>query len=113
MEINRCNLVWGPDSTSIRLNRGWLYLVAIMDWFSRSVPSWALATSLEADFCHRAWETALALGLPEIFTADQGSQVTSLGCFGNLPHYSIRIIIEGRGRALDNSFTERLWRAVN
>jgi putative transposase len=112
LDINRCNLVWGTDITYIRLNRGWLYLVAIMDWFSRYVLSWELSTSLEADFCLSALEKALALGLPEIFNSDQGSQFTSLGFIDKLKQYPVRISMDGRGRAMDNIFTERLWRSV-
>lgn len=112
LDINRCNLVWSTDITYIRLRRGFIYLVAIMDWFSRYVLSWELSTGLEADFCVRALEKALALGLPEIFNSDQGSQFTSLQFIGKLQQHPIRISMDGRGRALDNIFTERLWRSV-
>jgi len=112
LDINRCNLVWGTDITYIRLHRGWLYLVAIMDWFSRYVVSWELSTNLEVDFCLRALDQALAMGRPEIFNSDQGAQFTSLGFIGKLKQYPIRISMDGRGRAMDNIFTERLWRSL-
>ena len=112
LEIKRVNQVWGSDITFIRLNKGWLYLVAIIDWFSRYVLSWELSTSLEADFCIRALENALMIATPEIFNTDQGSQFTSLDFVGRLEEKQIRISMDGKGRAMDNIFTERFWRSL-
>ena len=111
-EITRVNEVWGTDITYIRLGHGWLYLVAIMDWVSRYVLSWELSTTLEVDFCIRALEKALSLTLPEIFNSDQGSQFTSVDFIKKLQEKNIQISMDGRGRAMDNIFTERLWRSV-
>ena len=107
-EITRVNEVWGTDITYIRLGHGWLYLVAIMDWVSRYVLSWELSTTLEVDFCIRALEKALSLTLPEIFNSDQGSQFTSVDFIKKLKEKNIQISMDGRGRAMDNIFTERL-----
>lgn len=112
LEVRRVNQVWGSDITFIRLSGGWLYLVAIIDWFSRYVLSWELSTSLEADFCIRALENALMIATPEIFNTDQGSQFTSLSFVKRLEEKQIRISMDGRGRAMDNIFTERLWRSL-
>jgi putative transposase len=112
LKIRKNNQVWGTDITYIRLSRGWLYLVAIMDWFSRYVLSWALSTSLEADFCILALEKALTHGLPEIFNSDQGSQFTSGEFIKALRQHPIQISMDGKGRAIDNIFTERLWRSL-
>ncbi len=111
-EITRVNEVWGTDITYIRLGHGWLYLVAIMDWVSRYVLSWELSTTLEVDFCIRALEKALSLTFPEIFNSDQGSQFTSVDFIKKLKEKNIAISMDGRGRAMDNIFTERLWRSV-
>lgn len=112
VKITKSNQVWGTDITYIRLSHGWLYLIAIMDWFSRYVLSWALSTSLEADFCIQALEKALTRGLPEIFNSDQGSQFTSGEFIKALKKHSIQISMDGKGRAIDNIFTERLWRSL-
>jgi putative transposase len=112
IKITKSNQVWGTDITYIRLSHGWLYLIAIMDWFSRYVLSWALSTSLEADFCILALEKALTRGLPEIFNSDQGSQFTSGEFIKTLKRHSIQISMDGKGRAIDNIFTERLWRSL-
>jgi putative transposase len=112
LPITGNNQVWGTDITYIRLNSGWLYLVAIMDWFSRYVLSWELSTSLEQEFCLRALETALGRGRPKIFNSDQGSQFTSLDFTSRLEKESILVSMDGRGRAMDNIFTERLWRTI-
>lgn len=112
VNITKSNQVWGTDITYIRLSHGWLYLIAIMDWFSRYVLSWALSTSLEADFCILALEKALTRGLPEIFNSDQGSQFTSGEFIKALKKHSIQISMDGKGRAIDNIFTERLWRSL-
>ena len=83
-----------------------------MDWFSRYVLSWELSTTLEVDFCIGALEKAFTLGIPEIFNSDQGSQFTSLAFVDTLEKYHVQISMDGRGRAMDNIFTERLWRSV-
>ena len=110
--ITRVNEVWGTDITYIRMRHGWVYLVAIMDWMSRYVLSWELSTTLEVDFCIRALEKAFSLSLPDIFNSDQGSQFTSVDFIKKLEERSIQISMDGRGRAMDNIFTERLWRSV-
>lgn len=112
VKINRNNHVWGTDITFVRLDKGWSYLVAIMDWYSRYVVSWELSTSLETDFCIRALDKAFAEGIPEIFNSDQGSQFTSLEFTSKLEQNNIRISMDGKGRAIDNIFTERLWRTL-
>ena len=104
--------VWAADITYIRLCRGFLYLVAIMDWVSRYVVSWALSTGLEVDFCLVAFERAFQVGCPEIFNTDQGSQFTSKVFTQKLKEQEIQISMEGRGPVFDNIFTERLWRSL-
>ena len=110
--IKKVNQVWGADITYIRMRHGWVYLVAIMDWLSRYVLSRELSTTLEADFCIRALERALSSANPEIFNSDQGSQFTSVTFPKCLEERNIEISMDGRGRAMDNVFTERLWRSV-
>ena len=112
VKIHNENQVWGMDITYIRMYRGWLYLIAIMDWFSRYVISWELSTSLEVEFCLIALETALRKGRPIIFNSDQGSQFTSSEFTEMLLKNHIQISMDGRGRAMDNIFNERLWRSV-
>jgi len=112
LSIDRPNQVWAADITYIRLYRGFLYLVAVMDWVSRYVISWELSTSLEVDFCLLALESALQVGCPEIFNTDQGSQFTSVSFTDRLQEQDIRISMDGRGRVFDNIFTERLWRSL-
>jgi putative transposase len=104
--------VWCADITYIPLHRGHLYLVAIMDWFSRYVLAWELSNSMETDFCLRALNRALMRGSPSISNTDQGSQFTSEAYTGRLTEAGVRISMDGRGRALDNVFIERLWRSV-
>jgi len=111
-KITRVNEVWGTDITYIRMRQGWLYLVAIMDWLSRYVLSWGISTTLEVDFCIRALERALSIADPEIFNSDQSSQFTSVAFLKCLEERSIQISMDGRGRAMDNVFNERLWRSV-
>ncbi len=106
------NHVWGVDITYVRLLAGWLYLVAILDWYSRYVVSWELSDSLEIGFVLAAVERALAQARPEIFNSDQGSHFTSPQYIERLEAAQIRVSMDGRGRALDNIFTERLWRTV-
>lgn len=110
--IVRPNQVWGTDITYIRLDNGFVYLVAILDWFSRYVVAWTLSVTLDAAFCLEALEEALRKGCPDIFNSDQGSQFTSADFTGRLEASGIAISMDGRGRAFDNIFTERLWRTV-
>ena len=110
--INRPNQVWSTDITYIRLPRGFVYLAAVIDWYSRKVLSWRLSNTLDAGFCVECLEQALSQGKPEIFNTDQGSQFTSAEFTGRLQAAGIQISMDGRGRALDNIFVERLWRSV-
>ena len=112
VKLHRPNQVWATDMTYIRLVSGWMYLVAILDWFSRYVVSWAVSTTQDVGFCLDALEVALTKGTPEIFNSDQGSQFTSTAFTGLLKAHDIRISMDGRGRVVDNIFTERLWRSV-
>jgi len=104
--------VWGTDITYIRLKQGFMYLVVFMDWFSRYVVSWELSDTLDADFVVKALERALATATPEIVNSDQGSQFTSQRYLDVLQSSGVRISMDGRGRCMDNIFTERLWRTV-
>ena len=106
------NHVWGIDITYIRLQHGWLYLTAVLDWYSRYVVSWALSQTLEMEFILTAVDHALLQALPEIWNSDQGSHFTSPRYLERLQNENIKISMDGRGRALDNIFTERLWRTV-
>lgn len=112
VSIVRTNQVWSTDITYIRLQQGFVYLVAIMDWFSRYVLSWRLSNALDTSFCIEALEEALEKGCPDIFNTDQGSQFTSDDFTGALRGKGIDISMDGRGRFFDNIFTERLWRSV-
>ncbi len=112
LPIIRPNQAWGTDITYIRLAQGFIYLAAIMDWFSRYVLSWSVSVTLDAAFCLEALEDALSHGRPEIFNSDQGSQFTSTEFTGRLEESQIRISMDGRGRVFDNIFVERLWRTV-
>lgn len=112
LEINRPDQVWCCDITYIPMQLGFLYLVAVMDWFSRYVLSWRLSNSMEVDFCIEALEEALSFGRPEIFNTDQGSQFTSREFTGALKSQDIAISMDGKGRAIDNVMIERLWRTV-
>jgi putative transposase len=112
LAIVRPNHVWSTDITYIPLPRGYMYLVAIIDWYSRYVLSWKLSNTMDTGFCLDALEEALSLGKPTIFNSDQGSQFTSLEFTGRLEAEEIAISMDGRGRALDNIFAERLWRSV-
>lgn len=104
--------VWCADITYIPMRHGFMYLVAVMDWFSRYVLSWELSNTLETSFCTNALERALEGSCPAIFNTDQGSQFTSVEFTGVLLDRDVRISMDGRGRALDNVFIERLWRSV-
>ena len=113
LEISRPNQVWSTDITYIRLAKGFVYLVAVMDWYSRKVLSWRVSNSMDASFCVDCLEEALRhFGKPEIFNSDQGSQFTSDNFTGVLKREEITISMDGRGRAFDNIFVERLWRNV-
>jgi putative transposase len=113
VSVVRPDQVWGTDITYIRLARGFAYLVAIMDWYSRRVLSWRISNTMEAVFCVDCLEEALRRhGRPEIFNSDQGSQFTSDAFIGVLKRENIAISMDGRGRAFDNIFVERLWRNV-
>jgi putative transposase len=112
VRIVRVNQVWGVDITHIRLAAGWMYLVAILDWFSRYVISWELDQTMEIEFVMSAVERALSQATPEIFNSDQGSQFTSPRYTQRLLDANIKISMDGKGRALDNIFTERLWRSI-
>jgi len=112
MEIWAPNQVWCSDITYIPMRRGHLYLVAIMDWFSRYVLEWELSNSLDTAFCIIALKRALSTGLPWIFNTDQGSQFTSEEFTGQLKAAEVRISMDGRGRVIDNIFIERLWRSL-
>lgn len=113
LEVVRPNQVWSADVTYIRLARGFVYLVAIIDWYSRKVLAWRLSNTQDSGFCVDCLEQALQhYGKPEIFNTDQGSQFTSNAFTGVLKDQGIGISMDGRGRALDNVFVERLWRSV-
>jgi putative transposase len=110
LNINRPNQVWAADITYIPMTRGFMYLVAIMDWHSRKVLSWRVSNTLDADFCVKALEEAIdRFGTPEIFNTDQGAQFTSSAFTDLLKHHNINISMDGRGRVQDNIFIERLW----
>ena len=112
MEITRPNQVWAADITYIPMARGFLYLVAIIDWYSRYVLSWRLSNTLDASFCVEALEGALQKGRPDIFNTDQGAQFTGEAFTGMLEQHGVRISMDGKGRYSDNLFVERLWRTV-
>jgi putative transposase len=112
LEINRPNQVWSSDITYIQMEKGFLYLVAIIDWFSRYVISWNISNTMDTGFCLDTLQIALERGKPEIFNTDQGSQFTSLDFTNCLHDNKVRISMDGKGRCLDNIFVERLWRTV-
>ena len=112
VEIKRRNQVWSTDITYIPLRGGYVYLTAVIDWYSRYVLTWRLSNSLDSRFCIEALEEALASGQPEIFNTDQGVQFTSMAFTSCLESRGVAISMDGRGRALDNVFVERLWRTV-
>jgi putative transposase len=113
LKIIRSNQVWSADITYIRLQHGFVYLVAIIDWYSRYILSWRVSITLESEFCVSALEEALSkYGKPEIFNTDQGVQFTSLNFTRVLTDNGISISMDGRGRALDNIFIERFWRSL-
>jgi putative transposase len=112
VSIVRPNQVWSTDITYIRTLRGFLYLVAIIDWYSRYILSWGLSNTLDRYFCIEALKEALDRGKPEIFNSDQGSQFTSVEFTGILKAADVKISMDGRGRVFDNIFVERLWRTI-
>jgi putative transposase len=112
MAIDKPDQVWAADITYIRMKHGFIYLVAIMDWFSRYVLAWGVSITMDVDFCVEALGHALRTGKPEIFNTDQGSQFTSRGFTRILEAQGIMISMDGRGRVYDNIFVERLWRSV-
>ena len=112
LEIIRPNQVWSTDITYIPMQGGFLYLTAVLDWYSRYVLAWRLSNSLDSTFCIEALEEALVGGQPEIFNTDQGVQFTSVAFTSCLASRGVAISMDGRGRALDNVFIERLWRTV-
>ena len=110
--VERVDQVWSTDITYIRMAHGFVYLVAVMDWFSRYILSWRLSLTMELDFCVEALRCALRRGRPEVFNSDQGSQFTSEKFTGELAAREIAISMDGRGRCMDNIFIERLWRSL-
>jgi len=112
LEITRKDQVWSTDITYVPLHRGFMYLVAVIDWHTRYVLSWRLSNTLESHFCVEALDDSLSRGRPEIFNTDQGSQFTSQAFVSVLQDHEIAISMDGRGRAIDNVFIERLWRTV-
>lgn len=113
LDINRPNQVWSTDITYVPMAQGFIYLIAVMDWYSRKVLSWRVSTSMDTSFCIDALEDAIeTYGSPEIFNTDQGSQFTSEEFTGVLKANDIAISMDGKGRWVDNVFVERLWRSV-
>ena len=112
LEIRRKDQVWSTDITYVPLQRGFMYLVAVMDWHTRYVLAWRLSNTLEGYFCIEALDESLSISTPEIFNSDQGSQFTAQSFTSRLLEAGIAISMDGRGRALDNVFVERLWRTV-
>ena len=112
VSVERVDQVWSCDITYIRLRAGFVYLMAVLDWFSRYVLAWELSVTLDGQFCRDALEGALATGRPEIFNTDHGAQFTSAAFTALLRTAGGQISMDGRGRALDNVFVERLWRSV-
>ena len=112
LDITHANQVWSADITYVPMLRGFMYLVAIMDWFSRFVLTWQLSNTLDGLFCLGALRLALQQGQPEIFNTDQGVQFTAHHFTGELENHGIRVSMDGRGRVFDNIFIERLWRSV-
>jgi len=112
LKISRPNQVWSTDITYVRLTTGFIYLTAIIDWYSRYVLSWRLSPNLNVDFCVEALMDALSVATPEYFNVDQGSQFTSPIFYQNILDKGIKYSMDGRGRFLDNIFVERLWRSI-
>ena len=112
IEISRPDQAWATDITYVPMRHGFVYLVAIMDWYSRYVLAWRLSNTLEGTFCLEALDEALCRGRPEIFNSDQGSQFTAAAFTARLQARGVAISMDGRGRAIDNVFIKRLWRSV-
>ena len=112
LTVSRPDQVWASDITYVPLRHGFLYLMAVIDWYSRHVVSWRLSNTLDVGFCVEALDEALSVKQPEIFNTDQGSQFTSTAFTDRLTTRGVAISMDGRGRALDNVFVERLWRSV-
>ena len=112
VRIEQPDQVWSADITYVRMYRGWVYLVAIMDWFSRYVLTWELSVTMESEFCVCALKRALSFGRPQVFNTDQGSQFSAVEFTKVLLDASVLISMDGKGRAFDNIFSERLWRTV-
>ena len=112
VQIVRPNQVWSSDITYVPMPRGFMFLVAVLDWYSRYVLSWRLSNTLETQFCLEAQEAALEQATPEIFNTDQGAQFTAQDFVDPLLDVGVQVSMDGRGRALDNVFIERLWRSV-
>ena len=112
VKIESPNHVWSTDITYIRMRHGLVYLVAILDWFSRYVLSWKVSTSMEVEFCLEALEMAFEIAAPKIFNSDQGSQFTSTDFTRRIEKESVLVSMDGKGRVFDNIFVERLWRSV-
>jgi len=110
--VTRPDQVWASDITYVPLRHGFLYLVAVMDWYSRYVLSWRLSNTLTGSFCAEALDESLLHAAPEIFNSDQGSQFTAAAFTSRLESHGVAISMDGRGRAIDNVFIERLWRSV-
>jgi len=112
VQITHPNQVWSTDITYIPMSKGFMYLVAVIDWYSRYVLSWELSNTLDGNFCLQALQQALAQGRPEIFNTDQGVQFTAHEFTATVERAEVQVSMDGRGRALDNIFVERLWRSV-
>ena len=113
LTISKPNMVWSTDITYIRLKHGFAYLTAIIDWYSRKVLAWRLSNTMDSSFCIEALEEAFeSYGIPEYFNSDQGAQFTSEEFTGQLRMRGVKISMDGKGRAIDNVFTERLWRTI-
>jgi putative transposase len=112
VSVERINQVWSSDITYLPMRNGFMYLSVVMDWYSRYVLSCRLSNTLDADFCFETLDESLSTAYPEIFNTDQGSPYTSTAFTGRLLKNDIKISLDGRGRALDNVFVERLWRSV-
>lgn len=112
LKLERVNQVWSTDLTYIPIRGGWMYLMAVMDWYSRYVIAWDISNSMETEFCCEVLRTSLGYGLPEIFNSDQGSQFTAVKFTTILESEEVSISMDGRARAIDNVFIERLWRSL-
>lgn len=112
VSVTRVDQVWSTDITYVRLRHGFVYLTAVLDWFSRYVLAWELSTTIDGQFCLDALETALGRSVPEVFNTDQGAQFTAEAFTQRVEAAGAQVSMDGRGRALDNVFVERLWRSV-